>query len=167
MNVIQLVTPSMPSHELTRPDPPVNLKLPDRGLARTQDELRTVSDGVRESLVLWAGRPTPDNAAEITHVLSLNCPASELRLVVPLSERIAALEFVRRERILIFADLHTHPAAAFLSETDRARPFGSKDGFYAIVVPEFARGTATDGWAMYEARSGGWYSVDVSERIAG
>jgi len=84
-----------------------------------------------------------------------------------MSERLAALEFVRREGLLIFADLHTHPGAAFLSEADRARPFGSKEGFYAIVVPEFAAAAAPEGWAMYEARAGEWFPVDVSERIAG
>jgi hypothetical protein len=145
----------------------VHLNLPEGGLVQTQEELRALSDGARESLVLWAGRPTGAGAAEITHVLSLECPANDLRLVVPLDERLKALEFVRREELLIFADLHTHPGAAFLSEADRARPFGSKDGFYAIVVPDFATGDAPEGWAMYEARAGDWFPVDVSERITG
>lgn len=141
--------------------------LPASGLTRTQEELRALSDGVRESLVLWAGRSTSDSGAEVTHLLSLDCPASELRLVVPLHERLAALKFVREHGLLIFADLHTHPGAAFLSEADRARPFGSKDGFYAIVVPGFASGDALDGWAMYEARAGDWFNVDSHDRISG
>lgn len=165
MNAIPLLASSA-TCDSTRPAPPVRLKLPEGGFARTQEELRALSDGVRESLVLWAGRPTNSGDAEVTHVMSLECAASDLRLVVPLDERLAALQFVRREGLLIFADLHTHPGAAFLSEADRARPFGSKDGFYAIVIPDFAMGAAPDGWAMYEARAGDWFSVDVSERIA-
>lgn len=165
MNPIVLAAGSAETCNSKRPAPPVRLRLPGGGLARTQDELRSLSAGVRESLVLWAGRPTDEGDAEITHLLSLDCPASDLRLVVPLPERLAALEFVRGEGLLIFADLHTHPTTAFLSEADRARPFGSKDGFYAIVVPDFATGPAPDGWAMYEVRAGNWHSVDVSERI--
>lgn len=167
MNIIPLTMTSPSAEEATRPRPPVQLQVPPGGLSRTQEELRSLSGGVRESLVLWAGQRASEDAANITHVLSLDCPATELRLVVPMSERLAALEFVRSEGLLIFADLHTHPGAAFLSDADRARPFGSKDGFYAIVVPEFAAGDAPDGWAMYEARSGAWFSVDVSERVAG
>jgi hypothetical protein len=129
--------------------------------------LRDLSGGVRESLVLWAGRPNSGGGAEVTHLLSLECPATDLRLVVPMPERLAALEFVREHGLLIFADLHTHPGRAFLSEADRARPFGSKAGFYAIVVPDFALGEPLDRWAMYEADAGDWVSVKADERIAG
>jgi hypothetical protein len=166
VNAIPLAASSVPCNS-RRPAAPVHLNLPEGGFARTQEELRSLSDGVRESLVLWAGRPTGAGDAEVTHVLSLECPANDHGLVVPLDERLEALEFVRREELLIFADLHTHPAAAFLSEVDRARPFGSKDGFYAIVVPDFAIGDAPEGWAMYEARAGNWFPVDVPERITG
>jgi hypothetical protein len=165
VKVLELKAKIAPT-KLERPAPPVTLAVPPCGLERTQDELRALSNGVRESLVLWAGHPVDEHRAQITHVLSLHCPAGALHLVVPRSERLAALAYVRQHDLLIFADLHTHPAKAFLSEADRARPFGSRDGFYAIVVPDFARGIAPNGWAMYEAQERGWCSVDVRERIS-
>jgi hypothetical protein len=161
------LAPTSEAADSVRPSSPVQLRLPPGGLACTQAELRALSGGVREALVLWAGQVNPDGEAEVTDLLSLDCPATDLRLVVPLPERLEALEFVRKSGLLIFADLHTHPDTAFLSDADRARPFGSKAGFYAIVVPNFAVGDPLDGWAMYEANAGEWIAVNPHERIAG
>jgi hypothetical protein len=163
MNVIELTS--------TRPDPgprppaPAILHLPPGGLERTQEELRARSDGQREALVLWAGRPRPGGGAGLTHLLALDCNASRHRLDVPIAERIKVAEHVRSERLLVFADLHTHPGDAFLSEADRVRPFGVRDGFYAIVVPTFAEGVPGAGWAMFEADGGRWWEGSTDERF--
>lgn len=164
----------MKSIQLTRDSPPpgdrpaghVRLHLPAGAPEATQDELRSRSAGTREALVVWAGRPAVGRDVTITHLLGLDCEATRLRLVVPLPERVATLKFLRSNQLLAFADLHTHPGEAFLSDADCARPFGSRDGFYAIVVPDFAEGPALSRWAMYEAVGGGWLEVNVDDRIA-
>lgn len=160
------VSNNRPLGSTFRPDPPVQLKLNDGALDRTQEVLRDLSDGVQEALVLWVGLAVSATTAQITHLLALDCPASDRHLIVPMSERLAALDFVRQSELLIFADLHTHPSVAFLSDIDRARPFGSRNGFYAIVIPDFAIGKAPEGWAMYEADRGDWHSVSIDERIS-
>lgn len=80
-------------------------------------------------------------------------------------ERIAVANRIRAERLLVFADLHTHPGAAFLSELDRSRPFSVRAGFYAIVVPNFARRETLDGWAMFQTDGIDWEEVSVDDRI--
>lgn len=165
MNAIELTAELPPPGK--RPPRPVRLDLPAGAVERTQEELRALSAGCREALVLWAGRPSGSCTATVTHLIALDCEASRLRLVVPMQERIAALGFVRAHELLVFADLHTHPREAFLSDADRARPFAVRDGFYAIVVPNFAEGPALSGWAIYEAVARDWEEVPVRGRITG
>ena len=164
MRTIRLTTAPLPP-ESPRPASPVTLSLPIGGADATQDALRVESAGLREALVLWAGRPLDMATIAITHLIVPRCEASRLRLDIPLSERIQITNFLRAERLLAFADLHTHPKEAFLSQLDQARPFGIRDGFYAIVVPDFATGKSLERWAMYEAVRGDWEEVEVRDRI--
>ena len=112
------------------------------------------------------GRPP---LATATHVIShLLVPefVSPPRLPDrPASKRRLLADSVRSERMLIFSDLHTHPARAFLSPADIAAPFGARNGFYATVIPNFAQGAPGEGWRMYEALGGRWHEVALETRI--
>ncbi len=148
-----------------RPGPPVRLRLADGLLDATQTALRDGSAGRRESTVLWAGRPLDGSTALVSHLL---LPAFRSRrdfLTIPMDERIAIAGYLRSERLLAFADLHTHPRRAFLSEPDRARPFSRRDGFYAVVIPDFGTRDAGAGWRFYEACTGDWHEVEPSGRV--
>ncbi len=150
-----------------RPGPPIHLRLADGLLEATQTALCDGSAGRRESTVLWAGRPLAGSAALVSHLL---LPAFRSRrdlLTIPKDERIAIADYLRTERLLAFADLHTHPRRAFLSEPDRARPFSQRDGFYAVVIPDFATQGAGTGWRFYEARTGEWREVEPRRRVDG
>jgi proteasome lid subunit RPN8/RPN11 len=154
-----------PPTGVPRPEPPVRLHVTDAALDATHTTLRELSDGKRESLVLWAGRATSSTMATITELIVPETTASRVRLEVPMRERIAVANRLRAERLLVFADLHTHPGAAFLSELDRSRPFSVRAGFYAIVVPDFARRETLDGWTMFETDGLDWVEVSVHDRI--
>ncbi len=55
-------------------------------------------------------------------------------------EAFAKLWSICRERQLtVVADVHTHPGAAFQSESDRTNPMVARAGHIAIIVPQFAR----------------------------
>lgn len=41
---------------------------------------------------------------------------------------------------LIFAQVHSHPGAAFHSETDNKYPISHQKGFISLVVPNYAKG---------------------------
>lgn len=155
-----------PPAGVPRPSPPVHLRLADGLLAATQAELRQRSDLRREALVLWAGRPSQD-AIDVTHLVLPRFISRRDYLTLPASERHRLVDWLRQNELLVFCDLHTHPGRAFLSAADIAAPFSSRDGFYAIVVPDFASGATAAGWRMYEARDGRWAEVLLRERIRG
>jgi hypothetical protein len=148
-----------------RPLGPIALLVAGGVLAATQDELRRLSDGRREALVLWAGRALDDTHAVISHLLLPESASRRDHLTVPPAERHRLADWVRAEQLLIFSDLHTHPREAFLSAADIAAPFSTRDGFYATVIPRFAMDAPGEGWRMYEARGGGWSEVLPESRI--
>ena len=147
-----------------RPPRPVSLSLAPNVLEASQDALRTESGGVREALVLWAGRPTIDGVY-ISHLIVPSVESDRLYLTVPQSERIQITDFVLKEKLLVFADLHTHPEKAFLSGADRVRPFSQREGFYALVIPYFATGPLCVGWTAYEFIGGDWPEVRPNDRF--
>lgn len=50
-------------------------------------------------------------------------------------------EICRAEKLMVVADIHTHPGAAYQSESDRTNPMIARAGHLAIIIPQFA-----DGW---------------------
>lgn len=165
MRVLQFIG-AMP-HPGRRPSPPVGLELAPGVLAATQESLRVRSDRRREAICLWAGRPASDGKALISHLIEPYFESTDVFLTVPPEERKLVAAYLRSERLLMFADIHTHARRAFLSELDRARPFSVRDGLYAGVVPLFATGRPGDGWRLYEVMDGDWREVDLAERVHG
>ena len=147
-----------------RPAPPVTLTLSSGLLEFTQRQLRSLSGGTREALVVWAGR-VHRRGALVTHVITPETCAHYDYLTVPSGTRAELATYLRREDLLLFADLHTHPTVAFLSRADRARPLSIRPGFYAIVVPEFAIGPAGSGWRWYESTGTDWEEVTCDDRL--
>ena len=150
-----------------RPQPPVQLHLAEGLLKATQAALRDASSGTRESTVLWAGRPIDDSTALVSHLLLPIFRSRRDFLTIPKEERIKVAAYLRREGLLAFGDLHTHPSRAFLSDPDRDRPFSQRDGFYAIVIPDFGTRAEGVGWRFYQARAGDWHEVEPARRIDG
>jgi hypothetical protein len=148
-----------------RPAPPVKLELAAGLPEASQAALRDGSANVREAICLWAGRPNGDRTAVITHLILPVFKSTDRYLTVPPSERALVARYLREERLLMFADIHTHPRHAFLSRLDRERPFSVRDGFYAAVVPDFGHRDALDGWRWYEVRAREWDEIKPKERI--
>jgi len=154
-------------HPAMRPGPPVILELAAGFGAATQEVLRAASDNRHEAICLWAGRAGGHGRAVITHLIEPLFESTAVWLTVPPQERLIIADFLRSERLLMFADVHTHPEEAFLSPLDRARPFSVRDGFYAGVVPDFALGDFGIGWRLYEVIGGQWRGVEMTERVIG
>lgn len=148
-----------------RPAPPVTLLLPPDLLEQTQLELREASGGHCEAIVLWAGRPTADGDALITHLVMPKFESGRDHLTIPPVVRHELAVWVRSERLLVFADLHDHPAEAFLSRADVAAPFSTTNGFYAAVIPDFAVGDPGVEWRLYEALDGQWHERPTSSKF--
>jgi hypothetical protein len=45
----------------------------------------------------------------------------------------------REQNLMVVADVHTHPQAAFQSQSDKTNPMVATSGHLAIIVPNFAR----------------------------
>jgi hypothetical protein len=148
-----------------RPSAPVRLLLADGVLAETQELLRSSSAGQREALVLWAGRPH-DSGALITHLIGPDVDADYDRLDVPGTARAEVAAYLRSERLLVFADLHTHPTEAFLSLADQVSPYSTLAGFHAIVIPDFAAGAPGARWRMYTYTGSAWKENDCAQWIS-
>jgi hypothetical protein len=61
----------------------------------------------------------------------------------------------RERKLAIVADIHTHPRAAFQSESDRTNPMVARPGHIAIIVPGFAaRPIRYEDLGIYEYQGG-------------
>lgn len=59
----------------------------------------------------------------------------------------------RERKLTVVADIHTHPGAAFQSESDRRNPMVACAGHIAIIVPDFAAAPVRyDRLGIYEYR---------------
>jgi proteasome lid subunit RPN8/RPN11 len=136
-------------------------------LEETQARLRVESNGAREALTLWAGRTMNSSSVYVSHVITPHVLSDHSSLTVPFDERAHIATYLRQEQLLAVADLHTHPRAAFLSDADQRRPLSRRDGFFAVVVPDFASGGAGVGWRFYVSKSGVWSEVSATDTVDG
>ena len=58
----------------------------------------------------------------------------------------------RAKKLMVVADVHTHPGAAIQSHADRTNPMIATAGHVAIIVPDFARGPIRARLGVYEYR---------------
>jgi proteasome lid subunit RPN8/RPN11 len=103
--------------------------------------LRDAGNTERECVVLWLGRR---ESSEI-HVTRAYRPLQTARadmFVIP-REGIAAMHSeLRRERLMVAAQVHSHPLQAFHSKADDRWAIVRHEGALSLVVPYFASGTS-------------------------
>lgn len=102
------------------------------------------ADGVneRESVVLWLGKRTADDI----HVVEAFRPkqvASSHYFRIPEDAMDALRQRLRRDRLMVAAQVHSHPEDAFHSATDDLWAIVRHEGALSLVVPDFATGTTT------------------------
>ena len=99
--------------------------------------LRSLSAGIRESVILWIGSADDRNA----RVRSITVPkqfTSADHFEVPLEERLKLAQRLAYSGERLLAQLHTHPGTAFHSLTDDRLALPRHTGAVSIVVPNFA-----------------------------
>jgi hypothetical protein len=135
-------------------------------LVYTHATLREYSGADVEAMVLWAGRMSGPAAFEVSAV---KVPAqralrtdSGLAVIIDSDELHRLNVWLYQHNLRLIAQLHTHPAAAFHSETDDAIPVVATRGALSLVVPDFARGPADiETYAVYRlAEDDTWCPVD-------
>jgi proteasome lid subunit RPN8/RPN11 len=91
-----------------------------------------------ERVVFWLGRRTPDGNADIAevHVPEQEAAADYFR--IPPESMIAFMAHLRRRRLVLLAQVHSHPGEAFHSKADDEWAVLRHEGGLSIVVPSFA-----------------------------
>lgn len=131
--------------------------------------LREIGVELAEGLVLWAGRCERD--AFVVHAVirpAQRCIRGEhgLSVVVDGPELHRLGVWLYNERKQLVAQVHTHPADAYHSETDDAIPIVTTVGGISLVVPDFATGPALlERYACYRLDAAGTW-CELSQTAA-
>lgn len=80
------------------------------------------------------------HASDIVYYDELDPEAYASGVCILQSDAFARLWSICRERRLtVVADVHTHPGAAYQSQSDRTNPMVARAGHVAVILPDFAR----------------------------
>jgi hypothetical protein len=128
-------------------------------LARTLEILRASGRSGKERGVLWLADLTkPGIVVEAYEPIQ---KTSRLRFWLPPESMRALMGYLRATRRMIAAQVHSHPARAFHSETDDNHAVVSHAGALSVVIPYFAKGVTVDNFTdaskvFYLLPSGDW-----------
>ena len=123
-----------------------------------------------EALALWVGEQEGERFdVREPYIPEQRCIRGEGGLLVHVDEE--ALHemnvWLFENRFTIVAQLHSHPAGAYHSDTDDRFPIATKRGSFSIVVPDFARDSLHfRDCAVYRLDQSGWAELDVEDTAA-
>ena len=104
------------------------------------DGLRRRGEGRRESGAFILGSREPARVGtEVVFYDEVDPHAFDTGIIVMDGGLLGTLWRICRERALtVVADIHTHPAGAWQSESDRRNPMIAEPGHVALIIPNFA-----------------------------
>ena len=107
-------------------------------IAETVEHLR--SSAHRERVVLWLGRRHAGGVrVQEVHLPIQETDADYFR--IPPEGMTALFEHMRSVRLMVAAQVHTHPAEAFHSPADDRWAIARYEGALSLVVPRFCQTT--------------------------
>lgn len=120
------------------------LSCPTSVVAMTLTHLRASGARECECVVLWLGRRTDDGHIVVKHAYRpLHRARADVFHIPP--EGMAALHAeLRRGRLMVAAQVHSHPGEAFHSIADDRWAVIRHEGALSLVVPNFAARTRAD-----------------------
>lgn len=144
--------------------------IPESALGTVVAFMRSAGQIGCEALALWVGEQECERfAVRQAYIPEQRCIRGEGGLLVHVDE--AALHqmnvWLFENGYTIVAQLHSHPTAAYHSETDDLFPIATKRGSFSIVVPDFARDSFHfRDCAVYRLDEIGWAAVDAKDTAA-
>ena len=138
-------------------------RVPAQVMRATEEAIRSAGKDGYELFVIWSGVRDGDAFA----VLDTHVPRQvSFRLEAGLCVLIDGTELHRlnvwlyESKQVVGAQVHSHPADAYHSETDDTYPTATLDGSLSIVLPDFGRdGFASTGIAAYRLGRTGWMEL--------
>jgi len=106
-------------------------------LARTLDFLKQSGFRHMECVVLWLGKKS-GNSIDITNVYRPAHKAAMDYFHIPRESMNDLTRFLRENRLVIGAQVHSHPSEAFHSQADDKWAVIRHMGAISIVIPDFA-----------------------------
>lgn len=142
----------------------MRLDCPLAVLESTLEWLRQAGEANREGIVLLLGRRGSDGDVAVLEAYRPDQSAEADMFHIPKDAMVVLLEHLRQKRLIVAAQVHSHPGAAFHSAADDALAIVRHVGALSFVVPRFARTTTTENFlyesAAYELNSGNrWLRV--------
>jgi hypothetical protein len=140
--------------------------IPSLIIDHTELILRQAGACGEEGFVLWAGT-LAGGAGHVSSVVMPKISAGAVHGEVSAETTAQLLDALDERDLVPIAQLHTHPHAAFLSETDAIRPVVAVPGFLSIVIPGFGFVDLADvrQWSAHEFRGAGrWQELSRDER---
>ena len=116
------------------------IRCPHAVIEKTLSVLRAGGARNCEALVLWLARRTP-GAVDVVEAYEPPYEASVDYFRIPPSGMHSIMSRLRRDRLHICAQVHSHPGKAFHSMADDRRAIVRHQGALSLVVPHFAATT--------------------------
>lgn len=132
----------------------------------TLKELRTAGQAGSERVVLWLA-PRPLSAMPV--IAEIYVPEQEAEVDyfhIPPSGMTALMTHLRKRKLALAAQVHSHPGKAFHSRADNKWAIVRHEGALSIVVPNFAAKTTASNFLMAVAvfrlsRDDQWVQVEA------
>lgn len=141
---------------------------PEMLVGETIEHLKAAGTMRCECLVLWLARRSEDRM----HVVMAHRPeqlARRDRFVVDAAEMASLKALLRKERLMIAAQVHSHPKEAFHSFADDEGAFIRHQGALSFVIPYFARASSVATFleeaALFELQEGNRWVLVPSEGV--
>lgn len=110
--------------------------VPSLVVDHTELVLRQAGTHGHEGFVVWAGT-LADADAYVSTLVIPRVTAGPVHDEVSAETTAHVLEALDQRDLVPVVQLHTHPWAAGLSETDAIRPLAAVQGFISVIVPDF------------------------------
>lgn len=142
--------------------------VPGACIEKTHAHLRAVGRNGLEGLALWAGT----GAGERFHVTEAIIPVQRgIRSDAGVSVAVGPQElhrmnvFLFQNKLSLVAQIHSHPGAAYHSDTDDDHAIATKAGALSLVVPDFAsQPFSLEQCAVYRLSAAGkWRELSARE----
>jgi len=141
---------------------------PESVVDETIAHLQAAGAGQCECLVLWLARRLDDRM----NVVMAHRPEQRAwrdRFIVHAAEMASLKALLRKDRLMIAAQVHSHPKEAFHSFADDEGAFIRHQGALSFVVPYFARASSVSTFlveaALYELQEGNRWTLVPSEGV--
>lgn len=136
-------------------------------IASTLGHLREAGARHQECVVLWLGRPST-RGIEVASAYRPEQRAAADMFHIPPESMGALRALLRRDRVMVAAQVHSHPHEAFHSQADDRWAIVRHVGALSLVVPEFAAYTRVETFLEHTkvfrfSSSAHWREVSAAE----